>query len=90
MPPCIVMIAPAERRCNFKFKILVPQNLPPHSLCSAPHQALRMDVMETLGYNSTLAEALATAHALTGSWRTIPANVRRADALTSHDIQEVS
>lgn len=52
-------------------------------------QALRMDVLETLGYNSTIAEALATAHALTGSWRTIPDTLRQTDALTSYDIEEV-
>ena len=52
-------------------------------------QGLRMELLEALGYNSSLAEALGTAHAMTGSWRTIPDNLRRADAMTSSDIQEV-
>ena len=48
-----------------------------------------MDLMDTLGYNTSLAEALAQAHALTGSWRSITANLRTAEALTSSDIQVV-
>jgi predicted Zn-dependent peptidase len=48
-----------------------------------------MDLMDTLGYNTSLAEALAQAHALTGTWRSITANLRAAEALTSSDVQEV-
>ena len=65
----------------------------PHALAFVPKhssdpQALRMDLMDTLGYNTSLAEALAQAHALTGTWRSITANLRTAEALTSNDIQQ--
>ena len=65
-----------------------------HTACCLRHtlwrlQALRMDLMDTLGYNTSLAEALAQAHALTGTWRSITASLRTAEALTSGDIQEV-
>ena len=46
--------------------------------------------MDSLGYNTSLAEGLAQAHALTGSWRSITRDLRAAEALTSNDIQEVS
>ena len=48
-----------------------------------------MDLMDTLGYNTSLAEALTQAHALTGSWRSLTANLRAVEALTSSDIQKV-
>ncbi len=48
-----------------------------------------MDIMDSLGYNTSLAEALAQAHALTGSWRSITRDLRAAEALTSEDIQQV-
>lgn len=48
-----------------------------------------MDLMDTLGYNTSLAEALTQAHALTGSWRTLTADLRAAEALTSSDVQKV-
>ena len=49
-----------------------------------------MDIMDTMVYNTSLAEALAQAHALTGTWRSITQDLRAAEALTSSDIQQVS
>ncbi len=49
-----------------------------------------MDIMDSLGYNTSLAEALAQAHALTGSWRSITRDLRAAEALTWTDIQQVN
>ncbi len=59
-------------------------------ICTRHAQALRMDVLDSLGYNSSMAEALAQAHALTGSWRSITQDLRAAEALTSRDVQEVT
>ena len=49
-----------------------------------------MDILDSLGYNTSLAEGLAQAHALTGSWRSITRDLRAAEALTSNAIQKVS
>ncbi len=53
-------------------------------------QAAKVSLVDALRSNASMAGALASYHALTGSWRTLLADARRGEALTPEDVHEVA
>ena len=49
-----------------------------------------MTLVDALRSNASMASALASYHALTGSWRTLLADTRRVEALGAADVREVA
>ncbi len=53
-------------------------------------QAARVNLVDAVRSNASMASALAATHALSGTWRTLLADTRRVEGLTADEVRDVA